>query len=185
MSPNTQTDKLWPGYVAAVASLLLGLLLVAAVLAVSITQIGTVHESFYQAVNNLGRPAAAQANVPLVAGMSDVVPPRDAPATLPQAAGLEITFVEEHAEPQGEDRERIRQALNVLRREASGLRISASLPTQDFYLRREVYARLWSIRALALEVGFVAGQIEIAIDTEPQAPAPRQSITLYVLPVAP
>ena len=51
---NAQTDIVWPGYVAAMASLLLSLLLVAAVLVVTISQIGSVSESYQQAIANIG-----------------------------------------------------------------------------------------------------------------------------------
>lgn len=51
---NAQTDIVWPGYVAAIASLLLSLLLVLAVLVVTISQIGSVAESYEKAIANAG-----------------------------------------------------------------------------------------------------------------------------------
>ena len=44
-SSSELTDGIWPGYVAAMASLLLSLVLVLAVLAVTISQIGTITET--------------------------------------------------------------------------------------------------------------------------------------------
>lgn len=51
---NAQTDVVWPGYVAAMASLLLSLLLVAAVLVVTISQIGSVSDSYQRAIESTG-----------------------------------------------------------------------------------------------------------------------------------
>ena len=53
-SSNAQTDIVWPGYVAAIASLLLSLLLVLAILVVTISQVGNVAESYEQAIANAG-----------------------------------------------------------------------------------------------------------------------------------
>lgn len=53
-STNAQTDIVWPGYVAAMASLLLSLLLVAAVLVVTISQIGNVNELYEEQIAKIG-----------------------------------------------------------------------------------------------------------------------------------
>lgn len=71
---NAQTDVVWPGYVAAMASLLLSLLLVAAVLVVTISQIGSVSESYQQAIANIGFKNKEEVDrVARLAGISDTV----------------------------------------------------------------------------------------------------------------
>jgi hypothetical protein len=71
---NAQTDIVWPGYVAAMASLLLSLLLVAAVLVVTISQIGSVSESYQQAIANIGFKNKEEVDrVARLAGISDTV----------------------------------------------------------------------------------------------------------------
>jgi hypothetical protein len=67
---NAQTDIVWPGYVAAMASLLLSLLLVAAVLVVTISQIGSVSESYQEAIANIGFKSSKEVeNLARVSGM--------------------------------------------------------------------------------------------------------------------
>ncbi len=51
---STLSDNVWPGYVAAMASLLLGLLLVAALLTITTSQVGTIQEGYVQAIRKLG-----------------------------------------------------------------------------------------------------------------------------------
>jgi hypothetical protein len=75
---NAQTDIVWPGYVAAMASLLLSLLLVAAVLVVTISQIGSVSESYQQAIANIGFKSTQQVeSMARVAGIFEGTSDRD------------------------------------------------------------------------------------------------------------
>lgn len=75
---NAQTDIVWPGYVAAMASLLLSLLLVAAVLVVTISQIGSVSESYQQAIANIGFKSTQEVeSMARIAGISEDSSGRD------------------------------------------------------------------------------------------------------------
>lgn len=58
--PDADTDTVWPGYVAAMACLLLGLLLVAAVLVVTTGQIGQLSESYQRAMLAIGFESGTQ-----------------------------------------------------------------------------------------------------------------------------
>ena len=57
---NKQNDVVWPGYVAAMASLLLSLLMVCAILVVTIGQIGTLSDGFMVAISESGFSSASQ-----------------------------------------------------------------------------------------------------------------------------
>lgn len=69
---DEKTDNLWPGYVAAMASLLLGLLLVAAVLVVTTGQISHLSESYQQAILAIGFKSGKEVDrLALAAGLQD------------------------------------------------------------------------------------------------------------------
>ncbi len=67
-----QNDVVWPGYVAAMASLLLSLLLVCAVLIMTIGQIGSISESYQQAISRIGFGSGEDVKrMVQIAGMTD------------------------------------------------------------------------------------------------------------------
>ena len=71
-SSSELTDGIWPGYVAAMASLLLSLVLVLAVLAVTISQIGTITEGYNEAIRKSGFGSKEQVDrLAKVAGIGD------------------------------------------------------------------------------------------------------------------
>lgn len=71
-SSNGQNDIVWPGYVAAMASLLLSLLLVCAVLVMTIGQIGSISESYQQTISRIGFGAGQDiGRLAEIAGLSD------------------------------------------------------------------------------------------------------------------
>lgn len=69
-----QNDIVWPGYVAAMASLLLSLLLVCAVLVMTIGQIGSIIESYEQAIAKMGMDNQDIDRLAQLAGISDEQP---------------------------------------------------------------------------------------------------------------
>ena len=72
VSSSELTDGIWPGYVAAMASLLLSLVLVLAVLAVTISQIGTITEGYNEAIRRSGFGSKEQVDrLAKVAGIGD------------------------------------------------------------------------------------------------------------------
>lgn len=71
-SSNGQNDIVWPGYVAAMASLLLSLLLVCAVLIMTIGQIGSINESYQQTIARIGFGAGQDiGRLAQIAGIGD------------------------------------------------------------------------------------------------------------------
>lgn len=72
-----QNDIVWPGYVAAMASLLLSLLLVCAVLVMTIGQIGSIIESYEQSIAKMGMDGKDIERLAQLAGISDEQPEKN------------------------------------------------------------------------------------------------------------
>jgi len=92
---------------------------------------------------------------------------------------LFITFIEESMEPLPQQKQQIVVALSRMKQDSAGVRIWTHLPNDDMNLRRTAYARLTSLRTMAVEAGFPPAAIKMDIETVSGMPALQREMTLY------
>lgn len=172
MHAQDESGGFWPGYVAAVASLVLSLLLIAAVLALTIYQVGLLAGKKVQA-------AAAAVVVP------EAKAPDDGGAGASLLGAMVLEFPEQgwrlDAAAQAQLRELIAQ--QVLRG-AQYWRLSLRTDTEDPLRLRGGYLRLLSVRNILLEAGVSGRQVDVRlIHTPEEEGAGRELRILAEMPV--
>jgi hypothetical protein len=192
----------WPGYVAAISCLVLGLLLVASIVATLISQLGLIGAKYSQAlvaemlrraqapvVVEPARPPAAPAPAPVVSlpaapAPPPVVVPRDRPALPDLPNYLTLIFGEQLLDIPGEQREDIAQSLRGLTAPPdSRWRIWASAPESDLAQRRNTFRLMVAVRTFLGVQGITESRIELRLENGPVTGAPGD-IVIRVGPAA-
>lgn len=142
---DEESAGFWPGYVAAVACLVQSLLLLCAVMAMTVYQLGIL----------AGRKIEA-------AAVAAVVPP---PATdSAQRGGIALAFPGTTWRIDAAARERLRTELaKRLREGVTHWRISLRTQTDDTVRRRSGYLRLMVVRNELMLLGVVSGHIDVRL----------------------
>lgn len=154
MHTEDESGGFWPGYVAAVASLVLSLLLIAAVLALTLYQVGML------AGKKVHEAAAA------------VVAPAVVPAVAPRSGetDLVLEFSEQgwrlDAQAQSLLLEQIRQQVQ---RGIRNWQLSVQTDTEDPLLLRGAYLRLLAARNVFLQAGVQGDRVQVRLLHAPQA----------------
>jgi hypothetical protein len=118
-------------------------------------------------------------SIPAPAPAAMPEPPKPEPPKLPPDR-LQVTYVDEVNTLPASQKQQLLQALDGLQRQGMSVRVWVNLPTDDVYLKRTAYARLVSLKAMALEAGFTPSRVQIDIDTVPGMAAPQSEMTFYL-----
>jgi len=203
MKPQAATGfNFWPGYVAAISCLVLGLLLVASIIAALITQLGLIGAKYSQAlvaemlrraeapaVVEPVRPAAALPPAPVVVtppapAPAPVVAPRERPVLPDQPNHITLIFGEQLLDIPAEHREEIARALRGLTAGAdSRWRIWASAPEADLTQRRSTFRLMVAVRTFCGVQGIAENRIELRLENGSATGAPGD-IVIRVWPLA-
>ena len=173
-----QNGGFWPGYVAAVACLVLSLLLISAVMAITIMQLGV---SVGQMMDAKEAAAMVAASKPLPSSPPVDLPP---PAPLKQPT-LELTFPKDAWRLDEAARTQLRAEVEQLTRQGvKGWTLSLPAHTNDTLKRRAAYLQLMAVRNVMLEAGVAGDQIDIRmLDAGPELEAQTQ-FPLRIVPKA-
>ena len=203
MKPQAATGfNFWPGYVAAISCLVLGLLLVASIIAALISQLGLIGVKYSQAlvaemlrraetpaVVEPVRPAAPQPPAPVVVpppapAPAPAVAPREQPVVLPDLANhVTLIFGEQLLDIPAEHREEIARALRGLTAAGdSRWRIWASAPEADLAQRRNTFRLMVAVRTFLGVQGIAENRIELRLENGEATGAPGD-ILIRVGPV--
>jgi hypothetical protein len=203
MKPQAATGfNFWPGYVAAISCLVLGLLLVASIIAALISQLGLIGAKYSQAlvVEMLRRaetpavvepvrpaapqPSAAVVVTPPVPAPAPVVAPREQPVLPDQPNHVTLIFGEQLLDIPAEHREDIARALRGLAAAGdSRWRIWASAPEAELAQRRNTFRLMVAVRTFLGVQGIAENRIELRLENGAATGAPGD-ILIRVGPVA-
>lgn len=164
-----QNGGFWPGYVAAVACLVLSLLLISAVMAITIMQLGV---SVGQMMDAKEAAAMVAASKPL-----QTSPPLDLPAPVKlKQPTLELSFPKDAWRLDDAARTQLRAEVEKLTRQGvKGWTLTLPTHTNDSLKRRAAYLQLMAVRNVMLEAGVAGDQIDIRmVDAGPELEAQTQ-----------
>ena len=165
----------WPGYVAAIASLVLSLLLISAVMAITIMQLGV----------SVGQMMEAKQAAAMVATTKrlQVLPPVDRPPVGLQQPTLELTFPQDKWRLDDAARTRLHAELVQLNQKGvKGWTLSLQTNTSDSLKRRAAYLQLMAVRNVMLEAGVTGDQIDMRmLDAGPDL-ADQAQFPLIIVP---
>lgn len=203
MRQQGATFNFWPGYVAAISCLVLGLLLTASIIASLITQLGFIAADYATKLLALSqrvvveqpeRPAVQGPAVPatpvrvLPAPVSGPVQPAPAearPVLPPQANHLTLIFGDQLFEIPARDRPEIAQALRGLSAAPEARwRIWASAPQEPLAQRRNTFRMMVVVRTFLAAEGIPENRVELRLEDGPDTGGPGD-IVVRLGPVEP
>jgi len=179
----------WPGYVAAISCLVLGLLLTASIIASLITQLGFIAADYTAkllamtqrvAVEPPARPPAAAPVAPAVrvepppmAGPAPLPAPAPRPILPPQANHLTLIFGDQLFEIPARHRLEIAQALRGLPAAPDARwRIWASAPEDQLAQRRNTFRLMVAVRSFLAAEGIAEARVELRLEDGPGTGGP-------------
>lgn len=199
MNQRAEGFNFWPGYVAAISCLVLGLLLTASIIASLITQLGIIAADYTAALL-----AASQRRPPEVVAMAPPAPspvrelptPGPAPAPVvaprpvlpPQANHLTLIFGEQLLEIPAERRPEIAASLRgLLAAPDVRWRIWAAAPQEDLTLRRNTFRLMVAVRSFMASEGIAEPRVELRLEDGPGTGGPGDIVVRFgpVGPAAP
>lgn len=177
MHQEEDNGGFWPGYVAAVACLVLSLLLISAVMAITIMQLGVSVGQMVDAQMAEQMAAAAEQPPP-----ADVPPPPPAEATLPS---LELMFPPDAWRLDEAARKRmLAEIARLMKQGVKEWTVSLQTDTNDSLRRRAAYLQLMAVRNVMLEAGVLGSKIELRmLDVNPEQ-ATQAQYPLKIIPKA-
>ena len=176
MHQEEDNGGFWPGYVAAVACLVLSLLLISAVMSITIMQLGVSVGQMVDAQIAAQMAAAAEQTPP-----ADVPPP-PAQANLPS---LELMFPPDAWRLDDAARKRLLAEIDrLMKRGVKEWTVSLQTDTNDSLRRRAAYLQLLAVRSVMLEAGVLGSQIELRmLEVNPEQ-ATQAQYPLKIIPKA-
>ena len=200
MRQQGATFNFWPGYVAAISCLVLGLLLTASIIASLITQLGFIAADYAAKLLALSQrvvveqPARQAPAVPsalarvLPAPVPGPLPPPPSetrPVLPPQANHLTLIFGDQLFEIPARDRPEIAQALRGLSAAPDARwRIWASAPQEPLAQRRNTFRLMVVVRTFLAAEGIPESRVELRLEDGPGAGGPGD-IVVKLGPVEP
>ena len=182
MKGPTAQFNFWPGYVAAISCLVLGLLLVASIVAALISQLGLIGAKYSAAllaemlrrveVPAAQQPAPARAAVqaPTVPAAVPVPPPPAAavpqPPALPEPPNhVTLIFGEQLLDIPADRRDEINRSLRGLTASADARwRIWAAAPENDLTTRRNTFRLMVAVRTYLGSQGIAESRVELRLE---------------------
>jgi len=185
MRQHGSSYNFWPGYVAAISCLVLGLLLTASIIASLITQLGVIAADYAaKLLAGLEPPVVVQAPAPpraapappvAMAPPSAAAPPARTPRPVlpPQANHITLIFGEQLLDIPVQQRAEIARSMRgLVAAPEARWRIWAAAPQDQLALRRNTFRLMVAVRGFVAAEGIPESRVELRLEDGPGTGGP-------------
>ena len=196
MMTSQSVPSVWPGYVAAIASLVLSLLLLLAILVFALTQVGNLVSSFMQEIlratliseqsKNSSRVNSTQRVQPVRPHIQDALQANEVVAPGTPLKQLRLIFGADLADIPAAQLNEVNASIKQIQApDDAAWKIWASVLTGDAVMERTTYRLLLAVRKNLIAQGVSEKQIELQLKPSKTPPPYYQKgeIIIYVAPL--